>query len=99
MVLVPLGRLWSSTRDSAEPQNSSPDVLVARENCGCAGGGLPPLALSVEPGSARLLLADREAEAMTAAGLKGVGAAGGMGRHGLDRALRILPGLAPFLLR
>lgn len=58
------------------------------------GGRLPPLPLSVEPGSARLTLADREAEAITAAGLKGIGAAaGGMGRHGLDRALRILPGM------
>ena len=47
----------------------------------------------MEPGSARLTVADREVEAITAAGLKGLGAAGGMGRPGLDRALRILPGV------
>ncbi len=77
-----------SSSNFAQPVRA--DELL--QYCG-AGGGLPPLPLSVEPGSARLLLADREAEAVAAAGLKGIGSAGGMGRRGLDRALRILPGL------
>jgi hypothetical protein len=71
----------------------STDLISAADDRAAGGGHLPPLPLSVEPGSARLTVADREVEAITAAGLKGLGAAGGMGRHGLDRALRILPGV------
>lgn len=52
----------------------------------------------MDPGSARLVVADREVEAITAAGLKGLGASGGMGRHGLDRALRILPGIVRLIV-
>lgn len=80
-----------SQMDSLAGQHVFPTTIASIHG---AGGGLQPLPLSVEPGSARLALADRETEAITDAGLRGIGAAGGMGRHGLDRALRIFPGVS-----
>lgn len=52
--------------------------------------------LQVEPKSVQATMADREVEATAAGGLRGVGAGSTLGRHGLDRALRFLPG-APLL--
>lgn len=48
--------------------------------------------LQVEPKSVQATMADREVEAVAAGGLRGVGAGSTLGRHGLDRALRFLPG-------